>query len=137
MPLLLPPCADPGVWLALPADADDDTDAGTDTAETFDHCALAFVAASSCVYGTKLKLPSLASCTMLVTPAKYCAPASPFVVGPGRVAVVLDSTLMTYVAEPSSGMNANSCWTPAPEGWKSETAWPCVWGNNVDEELVG
>ena len=70
-------------------------------------------------------LPSEASWTSAVMLAAYCAAAS-LVVGPARVLVVLVSTLMTYVIEPSSGMNANSCWTP--EVWKKEAVSPCSAG---------
>lgn len=51
-PLLLPvplPCAAPGVWLAFALVPADDTEAGTETAETAVHAAFAFVPASSCV----------------------------------------------------------------------------------------
>ena len=66
--------------------------------------------------------PAESSWTSAVIDAAYCEAAS-LVVGPARVLVVLDSTLMTYVVEPSSGMNANSCWTP--EVWKKEAVLPC------------
>lgn len=49
-----------------------------------------------------------------------------FVVGPVRVFVVFVMTLTTYVAEPSSGMNANSVCTPVC--WKKLAARPCVAG---------
>ena len=43
--------------------------------------------------------------------------------------MVFVSTLMTYVIEPSSGMNANSCWTP--DSWKKDAVWPCAAGKDL------
>lgn len=51
--------------------------------------------------------------------------------GGAREAVVLVSTLITYTSEKSSGMNANSCWTP--ESWKKDVAWPWEAGKVAPE----
>lgn len=85
-----------------------------------------FVAASPCLYGRKETAPALSSWTSALMLAAYCAFGS-FVAGAGIVAVELFSTLITYVAEPSSGMNANSCWMPV--SWKKEAVLPCAAGN--------
>jgi len=41
------------------------------------------------------------------------------------------------VAEASSGMKANSVWTPFPSGWKMETAFPCTVGKDAGLYICG
>jgi len=78
------------------------------SALTVNHEAAELAALLPCVYGRKETIPLLVSWTRAVILAKYVAEAS-FVVGPASCCVSLLITLTTYVAESSSGMNANSC----------------------------
>jgi len=75
-------------------------------------------------YARNLTTPSLPSMTIESVLAVKMALRS--LGGAVRDLVVLETTLTMYVHEKSSGMKANSVWTPS--GWKRETALPCMAG---------
>jgi len=79
-------------------------------------------------YARNATFPVDDSCTSALVDALYVANGS-CCGGPVSVFVVFVSTLITYVALPSSGMYANSCCTPSSK--KNDAALPCVDGNAV------